>query len=217
MKKTKKTKKTKIKTLMIAGMVISILSACQNQEEVATEIAACTSNAPSDTSAGLELCKLTGAVKHVKITGIRTSGNHGSAHIVVGYDNWPGSGQNITTGAGQARILWYNGASPAPPASLTVEINEVSKTIPNTGFTTQDQTICFDILSGPALRYWVNGVNSVDCANASTLTVGNAVATVTDFTGASADLASNGKIWFYKSASITGTPSIELSNRNKTQ
>ncbi|MBV6492238.1 MAG: hypothetical protein LDLANPLL_00231 [Turneriella sp.] len=183
---------------------------------VASLPATCSQTISGGASSGVELCKISGAIGHAKITGLKTnSGDHSSVSLALGFDSFPGSNP-ASIASNQMRIQWYGGGTPAPAAQANMYYGGTSGsnmgTISNTGYTAGAQSVCFDIVGGaqPQFIYWVTGVNSADCSDDSTLTLNRAVAVKFNWGTADASIAANKKNYYYASASIASTPTIEL-------
>lgn len=221
-------KKTIKKSWLFIPMLIAALATnCQNEEgdekststNTQTLSDTCTTKITGSANNGVELCKISGSIGHIKIKNLKTGNrNHSSASLALGFDAFPGSNPSSLTND-QMRVQWYAGGNPAPSPQAGVYFGgtsgDSSGGLSNTGFTSASQTVCMDIIQGknPQFVYWVHGVNSADCDNAASLTLSNAVAIKMKWASGAAKKVAEKKNWYYHASSISNEPEITLSKK----
>jgi hypothetical protein len=164
----------------------------------------------------VELCALSGPVRHVRIENLRAPATHASAQVVFGFDAPPASA-TATLAADQFRVLLYGGGTPAPAALIQASFGTADETLDGgAAFLNAATTVCFDLHDGgadtaPAFVLWVSGQKGADCANRSTLTAATAFGARAYWGGAKGAVDKAAKVYFRQAASGGTAPAVTVS------
>lgn len=200
-----------------AALLLPLLAACDDDATEPDLLTECTTNvtaAQGDTF--VELCAVSGPVRHVRIQNVRTPATHASAQVVFGFDTPPASAQ-ATLAADQFRVLLYGGGTPAPAPLVQASFGGADEVLDGSAaFLNAGATVCFDLHDGgadtaPAFVLWVSGQKGADCANRATLTAATAFGARASWGGARGAVDKAAKVYFRQAASGGTTPTVTVS------
>lgn len=205
----------------IAGLglaAVASLAACSDSTtEPAGDPAECsTATTAANEGTWVQLCKVSGAIRHVRIENAKAGRTHASAQIVFGSTAAP----TVTSGtlaADQFRVLLYGGGTPAPTAQLQATFGSVDATVDdNATYINSGATVCFDIHDGsattaPQFVIWVSGQKGANCSDRATLTLASATGVRSSWNGSTGAISKTLNTWFRQGAGAGTTPRITVS------
>jgi len=135
----------------------------------------------------VELCRVDGPVRHVRLTNVAAIDPHGTVSLLVGYPAPAntGAGPAAPTATSQLRVQLYGGFSMAAVGpQIGVHYGTTSTTVGGDhAFVNTASTVCFDLHDGaattpPYFVMWRDGENGADCEDFATLTSETAFSSV---------------------------------------
>ncbi|MGV3710849.1 MAG: hypothetical protein ACO1Q7_18650 [Gemmatimonas sp.] len=198
----------------------SLTAACSDDDSITDPVgdpAECsTSTTVAQEGTWVQLCKISGPVRHVRIENVKAGRTHASAQFVLGTTAAP----TVTTGAlglDQFRVVMYGGGTPAPTAQLEATFGVANATInSNASFLNDGATVCFDLhdgtaTTGPQFVIWVSGQKGANCLDRATLTLSTASGIRTEWSGSVGALNKTLSGWFRPATGAGTTPKVTVS------
>lgn len=204
----------------LAALSLAAFAACSDDNSIIEPVgdpAECsTSTTTANEGTWVQLCKISGPVKHVRIENAKAAKTHASAQILIRAAAAPAS-STPTIAADQFNVLLYGGGTPAPTAQLQASFGAVNATIDgNATYINNGATVCFDIHDGsattaPQFVIWVSGQKGADCAVRTTLTLASAAGVRSGWNGATGAVNKSLNAYFRQAAGGGTTPKITIS------
>jgi hypothetical protein len=198
-------------------ILVPALAACNDDSIQPGLLSECTTSVTAaQADAFVELCAVSGPVRHVRIENLRAPATHASAQVVFGFDAPPASA-TAALAADQFRVLLYGGGTPAPAALVQASFGSADESLDGSAaFLNAGATVCFDLHDGgadsaPAFVMWVTGQKGADCANRGTLTASSAFGARAYWGGAKGAVDKAAKVYFRQAAAGATTPSVTVS------
>lgn len=214
------TVRSRLRATVAAFGILSLATACSDNDTITEPVgdpAECTTTTTAaNDGAWVQLCKVSGPVRHIRIENAKAGRTHASAQVVIGSAAAPTATSGVLN-ADQFRVLLYGGGTPAPTPQLQATFGTADATLDeNATYINSGATVCFDIHDGsasaaPQFVIWVSGQKGADCASRTTLTLATAVGVRSGWTGATGAVSKSLNSWFRQAAGGGTTPKIFVS------